>query len=1030
MQTKGFIVTITTALILVCAFYLSFNFVGYNVEKKAETEALKKSGAKKVDTSDPAYMKAYNEVIGEKEKEKVWLGYTYQEVREKQLGLGLDLKGGMNVTLQISVPDILRALGPKNPDANFTKAIANVEADRARSANFVEEFCKEYKKLDSGVHFGTVFRNVAGVTTSMDDNSVKEILKKEVDAMVDNSYNVLRTRIDRFGVVAPNIQKLQSTGRILLELPGIKEPERVRKLLQGAANLQFFKTYTVNELQDQLRRLNNEYNSAAAAEEANPEEAKADEAKADEPAKADAAATAAVDTTKKADAEVKADENAEAKAKPAKNGEKSLLEMLDQTRVNGCVVGEALASDTAAINAIIYSPKAKTILPNTLMLRWTVKPEVYKLDNKKAKQKTVEYFQLIALKTDNKGNPALDGDVVTDARSESEKGQSLVSMTMNGEGAKKWANITGDIVANRDQNKSRQVAIVLDGQVYSFPNVNDKIEGGRSQITGNFTPEEANDLANVLKSGKMVARVNIASESVIGPSLGQESIRKGLISFVIALVLLMIFMICVYGWQAGSIAVLGLIMNLFFTFGILASFQSVLTLPGIAGIVLSLGMAVDANVLIFERIKEELRGGKSLKAAVADGYSNAFSAIFDSNLTSVITAAILAYLGTGPIKGFAVTLIIGICCSFFTAVFATRLVMEHFLKTGTFKNMTLTTPLTRHLMENVHFDFMGKAKGSLGVVIAVVLIATGMFVWRGLDRGIDFSGGRNYVVKFEKPVSPEALKAKLAPAFKGSNINIITIDNDQQVRISTNYGIDVTDNNRDIEKEIMTKLYDGLKGDLNNMSYDDFSVSNESIGVVSSEQVGPSIASDMLRGAIWAVFFSLLAMALYILFRFRNIAFSLGALAAVVFTSFVVIAFYTLHGWLGFAMEIDQTFIAAILTVIGYQVNDTVVVFDRVREYRKLYPKKALYETFNDALCSTLARTMMTSITTLLVLFVIFFLGGASIRSFIFAMILGVIIGTCASLFIASPVAYAISKRDGKKGKAKDDEATRVIRKN
>ncbi|MBQ1798454.1 MAG: protein translocase subunit SecF, partial [Muribaculaceae bacterium] len=521
---------------------------------------------------------------------------------------------------------------------------------------------------------------------------------------------------------------------------------------------------------------------------------------------------------------------------------------------------------------------------------------------------------------------------------------------------------------------------------------------------------------NVLESGKMVAKVNVASESVIGPSLGKESIEKGIISFIVALVLLVIFMMCAYGVRAGNIANLGLLLNLFFTMGILASFQTVLTLPGIAGIVLTLGMAVDANVLIFERCKEELRSGKGLKAAVQDGYKNAFSAIFDSNLTTIITGVILMVLGSGPIRGFAVTLVIGILCSFFTAVFATRLVMEYFVNKGTFDKMTFNTRLTAHLMENVKFDFMGKAKKTWMALAAIALVIAGLFVVRGLSRGIDFSGGRNYIVQFDHPVSTTTLENQLAPLFDGA-VSVITIDNDTKVRISTNYKIESTDEG--VDDEIMGKLYEGLKSDLGGMSLNDFSTSNETIGVVSSEVVGPSIASDMTREAIWAVFFSLLAMALYILLRFRNIAFSLGALAAVAFTSFVVIGFYTLHGLFPFAMEVDQTFIAAILTVIGYQVNDTVVVFDRVREYRGLFPKQDLYLTFNNALCSTLSRTMMTSITTLLVLIVMFVLGGETIRSFIFAMILGVIIGTCASLFIASPVAYALTRKQVRKQVAK-----------
>jgi SecD/SecF fusion protein len=982
MQTKGFIRVITIALILICAFYLSFTFVSNHYQNVAEQKALKAAGIKSPDTSNDKYRTALNTYMDSIGKEKVYLGYyTFQQVREKELGLGLDLKGGMNVTLQISVPDILRALSGNNPDKKFNEAIAKVEKDQAAQENFVASFCKEYKNLAPGASLAQVFRNVEKVREdpTASDAKVQNILEEEVNAMVDNSYKVLRNRIDRFGVVAPNIQKLQSTGRILLELPGIKEPERVRKLLQGAANLEFYETYTLADLVGALNNLNQQAGQPAKAEAA--------------PADSTAAAT---DSTK---AE-------EAKPAPAAPQGRTLAEltgfqMLAQQQGSSPVVGMVAAADTAAVNAIINSPAARNNLPADLKLAWTVKPQ--------AGQNGADIFSLVALRTVN-GQPVLNGDVVTRASSEFDNLQGqVVSMRMNDEGARQWSRITG-------QNIGKAIAIVLDDQVYSYPNVNSQIDGGSSQISGRFTVEEANDLANVLESGKMVARVNVASESVIGPSLGQESIKKGVTSFIVALILLVIFMICTYGIYAGNIANLGLIMNLFFTVGILASFQTVLTLPGIAGIVLTLGMAVDANVLIFERIKEELRAGKGLKASVSDGYKNAFSAIFDSNLTTIITGIILIILGSGPIRGFAVTLVIGICCSFFTAVFATRLVMEHFVNKGTFNKMTLTTKFTEHLMENVKYNFMGKAKKTwvvLGVIAAIILC---LFVFRGLNQGIDFSGGRNYVVQFDHPVNTEKLESQLAPLFDGGNVSVITIDNDTKVRVSTNYKIDSTEEG--IDDEIMDKLYNGLKSELGNMTKADFSVANESVGVVSTDVVGPSIASDMTREAIWAVIFSLLAMALYILIRFRNVAFSIGALAAVAFTSFVVIGFYNLHGIFPFSMEIDQTFIAAILTVIGYQVNDTVVVFDRVREYRGLYPKQDLYETFNKALCSTLSRTLMTSITTLLVLFVMFFLGGESIRSFIFAMILGVIIGTCASLFVASPVAYALTRRQVRKNAA------------
>ena len=985
MQTKGFIVTIATALVLICIFYLSFSFVTSHYEGIAQTTALKAAKIKSPDMSNDTYRKAYNNYISSIEKQKVYLGYTYQEVREKQLGLGLDLKGGMNVTLQISVPDILKVLSGNNQDKKFNDAIAKVSPS---SENFVGDFCKNYKQMAPEGSLVQIFRNrVQKIKDNpqANDAEVESYLKEEVDKMVDNSYKVLRTRIDRFGVVAPNIQKLQSTGRILLELPGIKEPERVTALLQSTANLQFFETYKGSEIASDLQTLSNAFANSGAA------------------APADTTAAAAADSTAKAATAQKAEP---AKA-AAKNTGKTLMELLGGMDGESPAIGHVAESDTAAVNKIIYSDLAKKTLKSDLKLCWTNKPEG------RAAKGGAETFALVALKAHQPEEAVLTGDVVTSATSEYDNLQgNVVSMTMNDEGARKWSSITA-------QNLRRAIAIVLDDQVYSYPNVNSQIDGGRSQITGNFTPEEASDLANVLESGKMDAKVNIVSQSVIGPSLGQESIRKGLVSFLVALVLLMIFMACVYGIKAGSIANLGLILNLFFTAGILASFQSVLTLPGIAGIVLALGMAVDANVLIFERIKEELRAGKGLKAAVADGYGNAFSAIFDSNLTSIITGIILAILGTGPIKGFAVTTIIGICCSFFTAVYATRVILEWLINKGWFANISFTTPWTRHMLENVKFDFMGKRKisGTIAIIVVAAIIAMFFIPGRGLSLGIDFSGGRNYVVQFDQPVQTEALRTAVAAKLPGANTSVITIDNNTKVRVSTNYKIKDADSKK-VDKEIEDALYESLKGSFKQQpTREQFDVTNTEIGIQQSEQVGPTIASDMTRDASWAVFFALLAMALYILIRFRNVAFSLGALAAVAFTAFVVIGFYTLHGVFPFSMEIDQTFIAAILTVIGYQVNDTVVVFDRVREYRSLYPKQNLYDTFNNALCSTLARTTMTSITTLLVLLVIFFLGGESIRSFIFAMILGVIIGTCSSLFIASPVAYAIAKRGEKKAK-------------
>ena len=988
MQTKGFIRVITVLLILICCFYLSFSFVTSKYEQKAAEYAAAMSGT--TESANDLY-KTYNkQYLDSIANEKVYLGWqTFKEVREKELGLGLDLKGGMNVTLQISVPDILRALSSNNPDAEFNKALALTDSLHANEKDYVSAFCNEYEKIAPDGSLAQIFRGVQSVKTTMSNGEVKSKLQDEVNSMVDNSYNVLRNRIDGFGVVAPNIQKLESTGRILLELPGVKEPERVDDLLRKTANLEFYETYTIQDVQGALQALSNAYG------------------------KPEAAQAQASDSTAVAN-----DSTAVAAAPETKPG-KTLADMLWAAGARGgAAIGLVNVNDTAAVNAILHSSQAKSILPSNLKACWSVKAE----DSRNM------YYTLVALKTGAQGKAALNGDVVVDASSDIDQNSMgkgyEVSMTMNDEGARQWARIT-------QQNIGKSIAIVLDNQVYSFPNVNSAIEGGRSQITGNFTVEEAKDLANVLKSGKMVAAVKVVSESVIGPSMGRESMNRGIMSFVVALVLLVIFMFAVYGWGPGIVANCGLVLNLFFTFGILASFQAVLTLPGIAGIVLALGMAVDANVLIFERSKEELRAGKNTKAAVADGYSNAFSAIFDSNLTSVITGVILFTTGSGPIKGFATTLVIGIACSFFTAVFATRLIMERLLNTKAFANMTFDTRISKNMFKGANFDFIGSRKKGLSIVGALVVLFGVLLGVRGLSKGIDFSGGHNYVVAFDKQVNTEDLKAKLLATKLGEgncNLSVITVSDIQankedesaaafihKVRISTNYGVNEA-NEAAVDQEIMDILYNTLTPEFESkITKDEFGLSDAARGVVQSEKVGPAIASDMTREAVIAVIFSLIAMALYILIRFRNVAFSLGALAAVAFTAFVIIGVYALYGIFPFQMEIDQTFIAAILTVIGYQVNDTVVVFDRIRETRTLYPKMDLMTAFNNSLNSTLARTIMTSLSTLLVLICIFALGGSSIRSFIFAMSLGVVVGTFASLFIATPAAYALTGRQVKK---------------
>ncbi len=965
MQSKGTLGSIIAGviaifLVLVCLFYLSFTLVSSKQEAKAEQYALVAGQQGK---NSEQYNKAYKAYIDSISKQPVWLGYNYNEVQKWGVGLGLDLKGGMNVILQVSMPDMLRSMKNADADAAFDRALANTDSiiGGNHSSDYVGTFVNQYRKLNSGADFSVVFSSI--VNPGQSDKDVVATLKNEVKDRVNNSAtNVLRSRIDAYGVVSPNIQVLQDNdGQILLELPGVKEHQRVRELLQRSANLEFYECYGANEITGQLAQLDN--------------------------------------------------------ALRAKDGSGLRERFLMINSDAGPVLGIATAKERDAIDALLATPEAKQYLPSNLKLRWSVKATPVNFNDTVSKQeRQIDTYQLIALRTAN-GKPALDGSCVVSARSDFEQLQgNVVSMTMNSDGARDWARIT-------QRNIGKPVAIVLDELVYSYPNIRTAIEGGSSQITGDFTVEEAQDLANVLKSGKMTAKVDIISDMVIGPSLGQQAIESGIWSFIVALVLLMVFMCVIYGIIPGLIANFGLICNLFFTFGILASFQAVLTLSGIAGIVLALGMAVDANVLIFERAKEELRAGKIIRTAIADGYSNAFSAIFDSNLTSIITGVILLFFGTGPIKGFATTLIIGIICSFFTAVYLTRIIFIAFGKRKAFQKLTFTTALSRNLFANTNINFLGKRKGAFVVVgIFVAIVVVSLFV-RGLNQGIDFSGGRNYVVKFEKPVKTDHLQSVLTPVFNAdgqvASVSVITIENSNQVRVSTNYKIASDEDASEIENEITQKLYDTFKAEgllPDGMTLEDFSTTDETQGILSSQTVGPTVANDMRNKAYIAVILSLAAMFLYILLRFRNVAFSLGALAAVAFTAFSIIGFYSLFwGVLPFAMEIDQTFIAAILTIIGYQINDTVVVFDRVRENVGLYPKQDFFTLVNKSLNSTLTRTIMTSASTLLVLLCIFILGGDSIRSFIFAMLFGVITGTLATIFIATPVAYLVNSRKGAK---------------
>lgn len=970
MQNKGFISTIAILLVLICGFYLSFSIVTSNYEKKAKEYAVRMS--KTSDETSDAYKQSLKQFNDSIDKEKVYLGYTYSQVRQMEVGMGLDLKGGMNVVLEISVPDLLRQYASGDAQLKqIDEAIRKAEAAGARS-NEKDFISRVAANIQPGAMSGLFVREgefLGQLKSGASNQEVTEALQKQVDSQVDAAFNIFRTRIDQFGVVSPNIQKLQDkNGQVLLELPGVKEPERVTELLKSSANLEFYEVYNYNEIQNELGRL---------------------------------AQLLANDTVQS----------------------QNLYALLGGVQRSGSpVVGMVTPANRMLVDSLMNTETAKKTLPADLTLMWSVKPAEFPRTDAKGNvikkadgsDMTDAYWELVALK----GDAVLEGDAITSASSEYDNMQgNMVNMKMNDRGAKDWATITRN-------NLGRSIAIVLDEHVYSFPNVNSEITGGSSQITGNFTPEEANDLSNVLKSGKMSAKVNVVSNNVIGPSLGAEAIQMGFISFIVAILLLMVLMVAYYGWIPGLVANVGLMLNLYFTLGILASLQAVLTLSGIAGIVLALGMAVDANVLIFERTKEELKTGKKLRQAISEGYSNAFSAIFDGNLTSVITGVILLIFGSGPIKGFATTLIIGLVCSFFTAVFLTRIAFDLITKNGRNANMTFTTALSRNFLSNPKINFLGQWKGAAAVWVALIVIGIASLAIRGMNQGIDFSGGRNYVVQFDKNVDRAAIENRLGELFqqkandKTVSTQVITIDNPSKLRISTSYKINTESEN--IEEEIADILYEGLRPELTTngkvMDRNSFAIADESQGIISVQKVGPSMADDMKRDAYWAVGIALVCMFLYILLRFHNVAFSIGALSAVALTSFLIIGFYSVcWGFLPFSMEVDQSFIAAILTIIGYQINDTVVVFDRVREMMKLYPKEDRFTTFNRSLNQTLSRTVMTSFSTLLVLLCIFFLGGDTIRSFTFAMIFGVVVGTFCSLYCAAPIAYRVMNALGSK---------------
>ncbi len=982
MRNKGLVLTLALLLFAICGYYLSFTFKSNSY----------KSEAKEFAAGDQTKENAYLDSLANEDGL-----YSLKSCREKELNLGLDLRGGMNVVMEVSVPDILKTLaGNQVNDEAFQKALARAtEMQQSSQADYLTLFEEAFNEVSNGGKLAAIFSSYElkdKVVHTSTNSEVMKVLREEANSAIDNSFNVLRSRIDRFGVVQPNIQRLESSSRILIEMPGIKEPERIRKLLQGSADLAFWETTNVNEIAENL---------AAVDQMVYEIERGKNSAKANK------------ENVSEADSLVNS-----LNADSANVASERLYSHIRTQFAYGPRLGIVHYRDTAKVMAWLELGRQKGLIPNSTFFAYTVHEEGEEVvDNKRVKIK--DHYGLIALKSRSlrgkERKAPLTGAHVLDAKADFSNQQSVsasVSMTMDNEGAKTWAKLTRE-------NIERCVAVVLDGYVYSYPNVKCEISGGRSEITGDFTVNEANDLANVLKCGKMPAPTKIVQEDVVGPSLGQEAINAGLISFAVAFALVLIYMILYYGLVPGLVADFALLCNVFLIFGVLAAYGAVLTLPGIAGIVLTLGMAVDANVLIYERIREELAGGKAMKNAIADGYSNAMSAIIDANVTTILTGIILALFGTGPIKGFATTLIIGIVCSLITAIFVSRIIFDILISKDKCQGLTFCTKLSSSLFKNINFDFIGKAKNWMLASAAFMLVAIVSLATLNLKYGIDFTGGRNYIVKFEKNVSTTDIKNTLDNAFAESNVNVITIGSDDQIRISTNYRINDTDDN--VELDIQKKLYENLKDILSPSVTEEMFISsyvldengNASLanqgtyGIQSSQKVGPTMASDIKISAIIAVLIALVGIGLYILFRFRKAAYSYGAVIALIHDTLFILGIFSLcQSVMNFSLEIDQSFIAAILTVIGYSINDKVVIFDRIREYFGLKPNSDKKEVFNDAINSTLSRTFSTSLSTLLVLVIIFLFGGVTIKGFIFAMLIGVIVGTYSSIFIAAPIAH------------------------
>jgi SecD/SecF fusion protein len=983
MQNKGLISALAVALILVCIYQLSFTISSYNVKKEAREYAAGDLNKE---------VRYIDSIASLPKSEWGFLGNTFKEVQSKELNLGLDLKGGMNVVLEISVEDIVRALSGYSSDKVFNDAMAQARQRQVAGANedFITLFIRSFEEIDPNARLAGIFGTVElrdRINFNSTNEDVRKVLDEEANSAIDNAFNVLRNRIDRFGVVQPNISHLQPRGRILVELPGVKDPQRVRDLLQGTANLEFWETFETSEVIGYLMQANEFLRSIQVNETV--------------ASVTDTVAAARQDTTAAEDRSlldiVSSDTAAAAEASTLEEftQQNPLFGLLrpnvsqDGQPVPGSLVGFTAGKDTATVNSYLAMNQVKAMFPRELRFYWSQNP--YKYDE------TGTLYELHAIKVSTRdGRAPLSGDVVTSARpSTGVTGTDIkVDFSMNAEGAKIWQRMTRD-------NIGRCIAVVLDGYVRSYPRVQNEIAGGNTEITGDFSLEEAEDLSNILKSGKMPAPAHIIQDTVVGPSLGKAAIDSGLKSFIVAFAIVLLYMIFFYSRSAGVVADTMLLLNIFLIFGVLASLNAVLTLPGIAGIVLTLGMAVDANVLIFERIKEELRAGKGVKQAIADGYSNAYSAIIDGNLTTIITGVILYVFGTGPIKGFATTLIIGIVTSLFTSVLISRMVYDQLLKKN--RNVLFTSKIAANFLQDTHIHFVSLRK--IGYVISTILIVASVISLstRGLSRGIDFVGGRTYVVSFDQPVATSDVAQLLAPGLESTPV-VVTYGSDNQVKISTKYKVE----DPGAQDEVDNIVYEGLKGLAGNPDKDTFLENN----LKSSETVGPTIARDITVKAIWAILFALVGMFLYILLRFRNWQYGLGAIAALVHDVVIVLGIFSLfYGIMPFSMDIDQAFIAAILTVVGYSVNDTVIIFDRIREYLPIFRKRPRKEVIDLALNSTLVRTINTSMTTILVLLAIFIFGGEVIRGFVFALLLGIAVGTYSSLFVATPIFYETMRR-------------------